>query len=317
MRISRRKFLAGSAALMLARARPALAQVPTRPFTSGSLWNTLVPTGSSYSPLAWPTATGFNYSVAWDSFSPAVYAENLSDPLVAVVYSASWGYPAGTLNIHIPAGVTGAPGTDEELVVIGVDNQVYNFQGFVRTNDNNATADFLAWCDFTTGSGFGTASPFLGAGVMAIGGSELGGLLNNVDQTRVAASQPINHAIQLSVDVPLALPGFVPPAISGDGSSGTGIVTEGQKIAIPASTSMPGGLSTLGQAVFAAMKSYGVIIVDRAVGDSAVRAQANAWDAPTITALVPDMNVLVPLLESFSGGGGVRPPQMSLLGVGP
>ncbi len=273
--------------------------LPARPFAASSPWNTLIGT-AIYTPLAWPAATGYNYSIAWDSYSPAVYEENTSDPLVAVAYDASWGYPAGTLNIHIPVGVTGAAGTDAELIVIGIDNNVYNFQGFDRTSNTTATASYLAWCNFTTSSGFGTYSPFLGAGVMAIGASELGGLLNDLDQTRVAASLPINHGIQLSVDVPLCLPGFIPPAIAGDGSSTTGIVTEGQLIGIPPSTPMPGGMSTLGQAVFTAMQTNGVYIVDRAIGDSAVRAQANAWNPTVITALVTDINLIIPLLQAVT-----------------
>lgn len=293
------------------------------PFSSASLWNTRIPAGSTYHTLAWPTATGFNYSVAWDSFSPGVYFESLSDPLVAAVYSGSWGYPPGTLNIHIPAGVTGAPGTDAELLVVGLDNNVYDFEGFNRTNDNNATASFLAWNPITA-TGFGSYIPFLGAGVNAIGANQLGGLLNEYDQTQVAASQPITHAISIATDVPLTLPGFIqPPAIAGDGNSASGIVTEGQKIGIPPSTPMPtlsfdgAPISPLGAAVFTAMQNYGVIIIDRAIGDSAVSMQFNAWDAPTVIRMVQDIQVIMPLLQSYTPGTVTRLPQMTLLGVGP
>lgn len=324
--ISRRKFLAGSGALALAASiGRAKAQIVSRPFASSSPWNTLVPSGSIYGgPLAWPTATGFNYSVAWDSYSPGVYVENLSDPLCAVVYDGSWGYPPGTLNIHLPHGVTGAPGTDEELLVIGLDGNVYDFEGFSRTDDNNATASFLAWCAFTD-SGFGTTSPFLGAGVNAIGANQLGGLINDRDQTRLASSLPFDHGISIALDGPLLAAGFNSPAIASDvtpGSVGIG-VQEGQLLAIPPTTSIPAlsfdgmPISALGAAVFTAMQKYGARVIDQAVGDSAISMQFNAWSAPPVIRMVQDIQVIMPLLESFSGGGGVRPPQMSLLGVGP
>jgi len=66
------------------------------PFAASSDWNTLITTGSTYTPLAWPASTEYNYGVAWDSYAPAVYVASPSDPLVQVSYPAGWGYPGGT-----------------------------------------------------------------------------------------------------------------------------------------------------------------------------------------------------------------------------
>ena len=54
------------------------------PFSSNSSWNTAIPQGSTYAKVNWPGSTGYNYSVAWDAYSPAVYVASASDPLVQV-----------------------------------------------------------------------------------------------------------------------------------------------------------------------------------------------------------------------------------------
>src|SRR6476620_9099123 len=98
----------------------------TSPFAASSSWNTLLPSDSSFTKLKWPGSTGYNYSVAHDSYSPAAYVASASDPIVQVSHPASWGYPAGTVSIHIPAGADGAAGTDGEIVIIDGD-VAYNF----------------------------------------------------------------------------------------------------------------------------------------------------------------------------------------------
>jgi hypothetical protein len=144
-----------------------------------------------------------------------------------------------------------------------------------------------------TGSGFGSANPFKAAGICAIGASMLGGLVVEAE-TKLG---PINHAIALKVDFPLAKPGFVAPAIAGDGGSSSGLFQEGQRCAISALTQMPSGLSPLGQKIFIAMQKYGVFINDVAGGVSGIRVQANAYDDPTITLLDGDLPKIIPLLK--------------------
>jgi hypothetical protein len=272
------------------------------PFSASSPWNTEIPSGSLYTELNWPASTGYNYSVAWDSYSPAVYVASASDLVVQVTYPPDWGYPGGTISVQMPTAANGAAGTDRELVVI-VGDTVYNFWQFDRTRATTATASTIGESNIVTGTGWGTESPFLGAGITAVGASELGGL---TIQSEVTADGAIDHALQLVVDSNLVEPGFTGDAIAGDGSSPTGIVQEGELLGIPPGTPMPAGLSALGQEVFVALEKYGAYVVDVAGGDTTVRVQANAFDAATITALRQDMGRIVPMLEavSSSSSGG-------------
>jgi hypothetical protein len=279
-----------------------MVSLSTSPFSASSSWNTLVPAGSTFTKLNWPGSTGYNYSVAWDAYSPAVYVASASDPIVQVSHPAGWGYPAGTVSIHMPAGVDGAAGTDGELVIIDGD-VAYNFWQFNRTSNTTATAASFGAENVVTGDGWGSKSPFLSAGITAVGASELGGLLVQAE----TADGSINHALQLAVDFSLAKPGFTGSAIAGDGSNSSGIVQEGQHLAISPDTPMPSGLSALGQQVFTAMQKYGAYVVDVAGGTTNIRAQANAFDDATMTALWHDMGNITPLLQSVTPGSGGTP----------
>jgi hypothetical protein len=97
-------------------------------------------------------------------------------------------------------------------------------------------------------------------------------------------------------------------AIAGDGSSSTGIVKEGELLAIAPGAPMPAGLSALGQEVFIAMQKYGAYVVDVAGGVTNIRAQANAYDNATMTALWHDMGKITPLLQAVSAPVGPPPP---------
>ena len=197
----------------------------------------------------------------------------------------------------MPAAANGAAGTDGELIVIDGD-VAYNFWQFNRTSTTTASAASFGAENIVTGDGWGSKSPFLSAGITAVGASQLGGLLVK-DEINDGS---IDHALQLVVDSKLVQSGAVGQAISSDGSSSSGIVKEGQLLAIPPGTPMPAGLSPLGQQVFKAMQQYGAYVVDVAGGTTNVRAQANAFDDATMTALWHDMGSITPLLQGVSGG---------------
>ncbi|MGH6677895.1 MAG: hypothetical protein ACREDL_02895 [Bradyrhizobium sp.] len=269
----------------------------TTPFAPGSDWNTPVRTNATYSQLNWPASDGYNYSVNWHTYSPAVYVASPTDPLVQVSVPDSWGYPGGTLSVHMPTEANGAAGNDAELLVLD-GGTVYNFWEFNRTSATTATAGAYGESNVATGSGWGSASPFLSAGTTAAGSSELGGLLVQAETD----TGQINHALQLVVDSSLVKPGFAGDAIAGDGGSASGIVQEGDHLAIPPGTPMPSGLSSLGQEVFRALQQYGAYVVDVAGGATVVRAQANGYDQATINALWHDMGSLTPLLAEVTGG---------------
>ena len=200
-----------------------------------------------------------------------MYVAQPTDPVVQVSYQAGWGYPGGTVSVHMPAAASGAVGTDGELVVID-GNTAYNFYQFNRTSAATATARVLGEDNVATGTGWGSQSPFLSAGATAAGASELAGLLVQA-QTDTGS---INHALQITVDSTLAKSGAVGQAISSDGGSSKGIVQEGQLLGIRPGTPMPAGLSPLGQEVFTALQKYGAYVIDVSGGATNLRAQANA-----------------------------------------
>jgi hypothetical protein len=275
----------------------------TTPFSSTSSWNTPVNSNATYTPLNWPAPAGiqngiaYNYMASWDAYSPSVYVASSTDPVVQVSVPGGWGYPAGTVSVHMPTAANGAAGTDGELLVVDGDT-VYNFWQFNRTSATTATAVSYGEANVTTGTGWGTQSPFLSAGITAAGSSELGGLLVQAETD----TGTINHALQLVLDGSLAQPGFTGNAISGDGGSSSGIAQEGEHLAIAPGTPMPSGLSTLGQEVFRALQQYGAYVVDVAGGDTAIRTQANAYSDATITALDQDLKTLMPLMDAVTGG---------------
>jgi hypothetical protein len=267
-----------------------------RPFAASSSWNTPIAGGAIYSPANWPASARFG--VAWKSYSPAIYVARDSDPLVAVAYPPSWGYPGGTLHIHMPIEANGAPGTDGELLVIegGI---VHNFWQFKRLSPSTASARSYGAANVYTESGWGHASPFLSAGIVAAGSSQLAGLLVQAETDR----GEIDHALQLAVDFSLAKPGRVGEAINSDGKDPGGIVQEGERLGIPPDVSMPSGLSPLGQKVFRAYQKYGAFVIDVAGGVTNLRAQANAYDKATMTALRKDLVGLTPRLEHVRKSG--------------
>jgi hypothetical protein len=269
----------------------------TTPFSSTSDWNTPIPAGATYTQLNWPAFTGYNYNVI---AGIATYVSSPSDPIVVVSVPAGWGYRGGTVDVQLPSGATGTgqPTTGDAPLVVVDGDIVYDFWQFNRTSDTTATASAYGEANVATGTGFGTSSPFLSAGISAIGSNQLGGEL-------VAAQTDtgvINHALELQVDSSLISPGAVGPAIASDGGSTTGIVQEGELLAIPQGTPMPAGLSPLGQEVFTALENYGAYVVDQAGGVTQIMAQSNGYSAATLAAMRNDMGAILPLLEAVSGG---------------
>jgi hypothetical protein len=263
------------------------------PFSSTSAWNQQVNTGATYTSLNWPTSTGWNYDVGWGNVP--VYVASSSDPVVQVSVPASWGWPGGTVSVHVPAGATGGTPTDSSIVIIDGDT-VYNFWRFNRTSNTTATAQSYGETNAVTDTGWGSSG--IGAGILAVGASELGGMLIKAQTD----SGTIDHALQLAVDGSLLKSGYVSPAIATDGSSSSGIMQEGQHLAIAPGTPMPSGLSALGQEVFRALQQYGAYVIDSGGTQTSIRTQANAYDAATMNALRLDMNSVLPMLKAVSGG---------------
>jgi hypothetical protein len=261
-----------------------------RPFSPTSSWNEPIPPSAGYSRVSWPAAS--RYGVAWKSYSPAIYVSSSSDPIVSVAYPAAWGYRGGVLRVRMPSPADGADGTDGELLVIDA-GIVHNFWQFKRLDATTAIAKSYAATDVVSGTGWGRANPFLGAGIVAAGSSQLAGLLIQAETDR----GEIDHALQLCIEASLAKPGAIGDAISSDGKNPGGVAQLGERLAIPPDIPMPAGLSPLGRKVFRAYQRYGAFVIDVAGGVTNLRAQANAYDASTIAALQTDLSGITPLLQ--------------------
>jgi hypothetical protein len=261
-----------------------------RPFVASSSWNTPIAEGAIYQKLGWPISA--RLGVAWNSFSPGIYTASSSDPVVSVQCPPSWGYPGGIVSVRMPPDANGATGTDGELLVIDGD-AVHNFWQFKRLSPTEATARSYAATNVISGNGWGRASPFLGAGIVGAGSSQLAGMLIQEETDR----GEIPHALQISIDMSLAKPGHIGEAISGDGRNPNGLLQEGQRLAIPPTVAMPQGLSPLGEKVFRAYQRYGAFVIDVAGGVTNLRAQANAYDRATISALRRDVTRITPMLD--------------------
>jgi hypothetical protein len=270
-----------------------------RPFSASSSWNTAIERNAIYSKVTWPGSS--RYGVSWSSYSPAIYVATDADPSVAVTHPPSWGYPGGTRYVRIPLKANGAPGTDGELLVI--EGEIaHNFWQFNRLNAGVAMARAYAAANVANGSGWGRASPFRAAGIVATGSSQLAGLLVQAETDQ----GEIEHALQIAIDSSFARPGHVGEAISGDGKSPTGLVQQGERLGIPPGTPMPRGLSPLGEKVFRALQRYGAFVIDVAGDVTNLRAQANAYDAATIVALNRDVTRFMPMLQRIEARDPAR-----------
>ena len=109
------------------------------PFVATSSWNVPIPTDATYVDVGFPPSNGWNYGVSWSSYAPAIWFSAPGDPTVDVLRPDTWGWPAGTVSLRIPRGITGADGTDGEILVID-GTRVHNMWQFVRISETAATA---------------------------------------------------------------------------------------------------------------------------------------------------------------------------------
>jgi hypothetical protein len=306
---TRRRLLAGVAALFSSKAFEALAVSPDgslgawvpgmRPFSPTSPANLPLPKGTIYTPVPWDPSNGFNY------YAGIKFYYDIPEPSVNTVVSwlapAGWGNPQQTIRRVMTPGFTGhhANDPDNEAVSFAGTNclSIYNF---TRTSDTTATSGAYGSCDILRDTGFGIPSRGVGVGVVAAGTSLMLGALIKEEFT----AGPINHMIALNVLSTICNagnPNFYPPAISGDGNSGNGFIQEGQVMAIPPTTLTPSGLSTYGRKLFAALQNYGCFITDTGgantpycgVGTSNL---STSWTDSDIGLLIKDVNILIPLL---------------------
>jgi len=252
-----------------------------------SPWNTPLSSGTTWHDKAALRAQ--DWWVNYASYSNPVYISKSSDPVVTVNATGSWGWPTAALRVHVPAGAGASAGTDQSIVIID-GTTAYDFWIFQRTGTNTATAGAYGESNVVTGTGFGTLSPWMGAGIRAAGSSGLGGEIYGTE-----LSTGIHHALAIAApggffcaDVPAGNPnGYVAPAIYNDGSC------EGVRVGIPAGTAMPSGLTLQGQNLWKALQTYGAYNVDTAGGGTVIlNADPNSVPSTDLSAMWGDLHVI-------------------------
>lgn len=302
-----KKFLLGVLAFLLvtaAHAQPVLTEnlpqiapgsfvLGTRAFSAGSPWNTPIGGGATYGgALAFPTVGSFNYNVGNEVVIDVPLA---SAPMVTVTAPAGWGWPAnlGGVSIPIDVGVTKNPTGGDGQVIVIAGTTVWDLYFFTRTSDTTATAEAWAKTDIVTGTGFGQASPFLGAGTTASGSSQLAGI---VLMSEIQAGA-INHALGLILQASVCNgPTPIPPAINNDCMQSGGIAAQAQHLAIPPAAQMPNSLSPVGVMMWNALKTYGAYLIDNSSDSTNFRAQ-NTIPPGMVLAMVGDVQQIIPYLQ--------------------
>lgn len=280
-----------------------------RPFSVVSPLNLTLPAGTNYWRVPAATANGANY------FSiPKFYIDvpAVDETTVCSFHSnAGWGYPAATVNRIMTPGFTGnkflydpSDSDNEAISVNGTD--IMSLWQFTRTGNTTATVNQRAHCDISS-TGMGTLSPFLGAGIVGDGSSNLAGALLKEELTRYGA---FNHQISIIGLVDYVNFGTAfPPAISNDGGSSNGIGIEGQIFAIKPGTAKPSGLSVAGEAIWQAGIDYGFRLMDKGgvfgwylaqvydPNGPVNHASVNSWSGAEVVALRADIIKILPLMQ--------------------
>lgn len=286
-----------------------------RAFPPSSPVNTPLVAGIPMQPLLWPTATGFNYF--------AILKDYIDIPNLATAPTCSFnttfaplGWPGGTQTRQMTHGFSGASflsgGTDtdnEAISIIG--NNAMSIWIFDRLTDTTAaTAGAVGFvANIQTDSGFGIKG-IQEAGVVASLSSNLVGLLLKEEWTKYGV---FNHMLAFCGSAGLVNAGIpIFPAISNDGSSSNGNFTEGNILTFLPGTTMPAGGSVYMPALFAAIRDYGMVVVDNGganqfyagayydqtnSGGNLPFGASTSWTNTDIFgSLVPDANLLFPLL---------------------
>jgi hypothetical protein len=279
-------------------------QPARRPFANGSAWNT----AAADLPLTFIPHSELDDVHWWvnaGEFSFPVVNSTPSDPTVAVSVAASWGRPAGIVSVRIPAGISGAAGTDGALQVNETNGISHSFWQFVRTSNTAATAQSYGSTPLD-GDGFTDPETGLNAGIRATMASPMAGLLTGPE----TGAGEIEHALAVSLPGSMLARGWVAPARSEDNNSATtyvGSIAIGTRLVIPVSATMPSGLSPLGQKVWRAAQKYGLLVVDQS-GTPALYADPRtmtgtqidplrAWWCPTNCDGTSDLDLIVPQLQ--------------------
>lgn len=175
----------------------------------------------------------------------------------------------GTISLSMTSGFTGnGDGVDNEAMSLQPNGLVASLYNFTRLTDTTALdtplsgpfsrIGYAASQNVLTSSGFGAPFPGAWAGVVASGQSNLCGALSKPE----LLTGTVNHALQILFLSDFNNPGYIAPAISGDGFSANGFAVDGNFLYIPPGTPQPSGLSAYGVTLFNTLTTYGGVVCD-------------------------------------------------------
>jgi len=189
-----------------------------------------------------------------------------SDPQVTVTNTNGWGTNPGTTTFRAPLAAKPASGTDAHLVVEQPDGSVVEMWQAAKSGSNwtaGAVAVAKAGQYYYTIAGCRGSSLTLASGI--------------VTPQEVKAGA-INHVLSVSLPASVVSKSFVFPSYSSDGSL-TGGIPEGARLVLDPNYDIS-GLTGLKKIVAQALKTYGMINVDRTGGDIEIDAQSpESWTA--------------------------------------
>jgi hypothetical protein len=159
-----------------------------------------------------------------------------------------------TMEVPIPTGAVGAGGTDGSAIIYqastGDDWELWQFE-----NTGNGTYGACAGAEI---SGVSTNSGVFPANDSQLSASGISYLATLITETDIQ-NGAINHALALAI--PVCAAGYVAPARSSD-CGGPGVIQEGNYFRFPANLTMPPGLTPIGQLIFKAIQTYGMVDID-------------------------------------------------------
>jgi len=141
--------------------------------------------------------------------------------------------------------------------------------------DGSFTVNYLCHVDFINGTGWGDPTTGVGVGIRAVGCSVLGGIVYAAELT-----SSIEHALTIKLDQRQVKAGFVPPAVSEDGSNSySGTIPMGSHFALPPDLVLPSTLTPEGLALAKAYQKYGGFVVDTAMNSFTLVELTDTTDA--------------------------------------
>ena len=251
---------------------------PTRrPFAADSPWNARIPADAQYTDNADLRSTPEVW-VNNGAYGIALYVTDPALDAVTIDYPAGYGtVPAGRVTLHTGLGLAPPAGTDGTITVIDpAAGMVYDFwqltgTGAMRTATNGVpTSLHGSGAGDPTGGAGGRPLP---AGIRAAWTSAAGGLLRGADMRPGAV---IDHALACSLlNAQLRSGPVFPIAVAEDGygaSTYAGSIPMGTHLAIPHSVDLAtlNLTSEIGRRVAVAAQTYGIWVVDRHNGTSAL-----------------------------------------------